>query len=78
MTDLEIFAAHTNEVTRLKQQIAALNSDLAKGILEMAQLRADKQELFDALSPYASASWIHHSVHTFGRATFEKHKERMT
>lgn len=56
----------------------AMDEKLDRLERENEQLRADKQELLDALGPYAMASWIHPSVHEFGRATFDKHKEIMT
>ena len=44
---------------------------------ENAQLRADKQELIDALGPYARASWIHASVHANTVAVYDKYFQEM-
>jgi len=56
----------------------AMDERLERLERENEQLRADKQKLLDALGPYAMASWIHHSVHEVGRATYQKLRESMT
>jgi len=41
-------------------------------------LRADKQELMDALGPFVTGAWVPLQTLQFAKATYDKHYESMT
>jgi len=56
----------------------AMDEKLDRLESENEVLRADKQELMDALGPFVTGAWVPLQTLQFAKATYDKHYESMT